>query len=98
MRRLTAVAGLARPSTSVCLRWSAASAADRPGANALAVQHVLGHPDLLLAAPAVRGSRATVGPPGAGRELQATGVAVTGADAPVATRLAGSDRVPVPAV
>src|ERR1700685_1138061 len=78
--------------------WSAATAADRPRADARRVQHVLGPPNLLLAARAVRGARTTVGPPGAGRELQTAGVAVSGADAPVATGLASGDRVPVDAV
>src|SRR6185312_5052296 len=38
---------------------------------------------------------AAVGGPGARRELQATGEAVPGADAPVAARFALGDRVPV---
>ena len=41
---------------------------------------------------------AAVGTPGARRELQAAGEAVTGADAPVTTRLALRDGVPVHAV
>src|SRR5581483_8573075 len=85
-RRLTAVAGYARPPPSVRLGWLAAPAADRPGADALRVQHVFGHPDLLIAAGTTRAARAAVGPPGARRELQTTGVTVTGADRPVATR------------
>jgi hypothetical protein len=98
LRRLTAVAGY-RPATAVSsFGWSAAPAADRPGTDALRVQDVLGHPDLLLTARAARRTRATVGPPGARRELQATGVTVAGADPPVAAGLARSDRVPVDAV
>ena len=45
----------ARPPPSDCNAWSAAPTADRPGADALRVQHILGHPDLLVAARAVRG-------------------------------------------
>ena len=45
-----------------------------------------------------RGTRATVGVPGARRELQAAREAVTGADRPVSTRLALRDGVPVHAV
>ena len=44
------------------------------------------------------GSGATVGPPRARGELQATGVAVTGADPPVTAGLTLRDRVPVDAV
>ena len=80
------------------LGGSAAASADRPSADALRVQHVLGDPDLLVAARAGRGARPTVGVPGARGELQATGEAVTGADPPVATRLALRDGVPVHAV
>ncbi len=76
----------------------AAASADRPSADALRVQHVLGDPNLLVAARAGRGARSTVGVPGARRELQTTGEAVTGADAPVATRLALRDGIPVHAV
>ena len=43
-------------------------------------------------------TRATIGMPGAGGELQATGETVTGVDRPVATRLALRDGVPVDAV
>jgi len=86
----------ARP--SVATGWSAATAADRPGVNALRTQNVLGNPDLLLTAGAGRRTRATVGVPGARRELQAAGKTVTGADSPVATRLALRDGVPVHAV
>src|ERR1700678_4073694 len=81
-----------------CSLGSAASAAYRPRVDALRVQHVLGYPDLLLTAGTTRGARTTVGVPGAGRELQAAGVTVTGVDPPVATRLARRDRVPVHAV
>ena len=97
-RRLTAMAGYS-PATAVSLFALVSRVGRRPARRRCpGVQHVLGHPDLLVAARAVRGSRATVGPPGAGRELQTAGVAVTGADRPVATGLAGSDRVPVHAV
>ena len=62
------------------------------------MQDVLGHPDLLLTAGAVRRTRAAIGPPRAGGELQAAGEAVTGADPPVTAGLALSDGVPVDAV
>src|SRR6516162_5177702 len=78
--------------------WSAAPAADRPSVDALRVQHVLGHADLLLTARTGRGTRPTVGVPRAHRELQAAGEAVTGVDRPVATRLALRDGIPVHAV
>jgi hypothetical protein len=77
---------------------SAAMAADRPRANALRVQHILGHPDLLFTAGAVGGTRAAVGVPSARGELQATREAVTGADPPVSARLALRNGVPVHAV
>src|SRR5665213_3070350 len=77
---------------------SAAPTADRPSADALRVQHVLGHPDLLVTARAVRGTRPAVGAPGARGELQPAGESVTGADSPVATRLALRDGIPVHAV
>src|SRR5208283_259328 len=81
-----------------CGRGSAATSADRPSADALRVQHVLGHPDLLLTARAGRGTRPAVTVPRARRELQATGEAVTGTDRPVSTRLALRDGIPVHAV
>src|SRR6478609_9618617 len=83
------------------LIWRAASlvlaapAADRPGANALALQHVVGHANLLLAARVVGRPRSTVGPPGAHGELQASVVTIAGGGVPVATRLACCDGVPV---
>src|SRR5690606_39118614 len=69
-----------------------------PGTDALAAQRVLRDADLLGAAGLVWHTGATVGSPGAQRELQATVVAVAGVDRPVATGLAGRDRVPVHAV
>jgi hypothetical protein len=77
---------------------SAATAADRPGADALRVQHVLGHPDLLVTAGARRGTGPAVGVPGARGELQTASEPVTGADRPVSARLALRDGIPVHAV
>jgi hypothetical protein len=97
----------ARPGISLCqLRRqarhrggsSAATTADRPRADALRVQHVLGHPDLLLTAGAGRRTRSAVGVPRARGELQTAGEPVAGADRPVSARLALRDRVPVHAV
>src|SRR5690606_23786715 len=69
--------------------------ADRPCTDALSGEHVLGDADLLLARGVARGAGATVGLPGALRELQAAVVAVTGVDRPVATALALCDGIPV---
>jgi hypothetical protein len=75
-----------------------APTADRPRADPLAVQDVLGDPDLLLTTGVLRGTRAAVGTPGAHRELQAAVVAITCCGPPVATRLARRDGIPVNAV
>src|SRR6516225_8153444 len=72
--------------------------ADRPGTDALAREHLLGHGDLLRPRGSGRGRgvlAATVGVPGALGELEPAGEAVAGAGAPVAAGLAGSDGVPV---
>ncbi len=73
-------------------------AAHRPGAAALGGQHSLGDGDLLFAGGLVRRTgelAATVGGPGALRELQPAVVAVSGVDGPVAAGLASSDSVPL---
>ena len=74
-----------------------APSANRPGAAALGGQHPLGDGDLLVAGGLV-GRRgvlaATVGGPGALRELQPAVVPVAGVDAPVTARLAGGDAIP----
>src|SRR5262247_2536749 len=76
----------------------AAPAADRPRADPLAVQDVLGDPDLLLPTGMLRGAAAAVGTPGAHRELQAAVVAITCSGRPVAAGLARRDGIPVDAV
>src|SRR3954451_9041830 len=72
--------------------------ADRPGADALAAQHLLGHRDLLRGAGQVGPGgvlAAAVGLPRRGAELQPAVVAVAGVDRPVATGLALGDPAPV---
>src|SRR5689334_8293186 len=76
----------------------AAATAHRPCADALRLQDVVGDPDLLALGGVVRRTAAAVGVPGAHGELQATVVAVSGVDRPVATGLTGGDGVPVHAV
>ncbi|EUA92983.1 hypothetical protein I551_0519 [Mycobacterium ulcerans str. Harvey] len=69
----------------------------RPGSAALSGQDALGDRDLLFATGQLRGWRifaATVGGPGALRELDAAVVAVAGVDRPVAARLATGHLVP----
>lgn len=70
-------------------------AAHRPRADALGLEHVVGNPNLLVATGLVGRTAATVGAPGAHRELQATVVTVPGGGVPVAARLARRDGIPV---
>lgn len=77
---------------------SATSTAGRPRADTLRLQDVLCDADLLFAAGSVRRTRATVGLPGAHRELQAPVVTVPRVDRPITALLAGGHSVPVDAV
>ncbi len=73
-------------------------AADRPGADALADQHSLGHGDLLAWGGQIGSGSvgdAAVAGPGVLQELQAAVVAVAGVDVPVTAGLALGDAAPV---
>ena len=83
------------PAFVISVQVSATTPASRPGADALRAQDIFGHPDLLGTAGVGRGTRPAVGVPSALRELQATGESVSGADAPISTRFARRDGIPV---
>ena len=74
---------------------SAACAALRPRAHALAGPHVLGDPDLLLTTGLRRVPDTAVGIPRRLLELQSAVVPVAGVDGPIAPGLALGDCVPV---
>src|SRR5699024_3286139 len=69
--------------------------ANRPGTDALSIEHVLGNSDLLGARRVGRVALAAVRVPGLRAELQAAVVTVAGVGAPVAAALTLTDSVPV---
>src|SRR5690348_3017072 len=98
VRASPACRGLGSRDRPAMYRGLSVGATDRPGTDALASEHALGHRDLLR--PGGPGSArgvlaAAVGVPGPLGELEPAVEAVAGAGAPVAAGLAGGDGVPV---